>query len=292
MARSTVLIVTPEQTRTLEVDTWWLRWLRPAMLTLSASTVVLGAGLAVVATRYVMERNASAQELAALRQQVTDLSNFTSAEINAKLTALRKSERMVGDVAEYLKARGINVKPVSVERRKGVPNPAAGGVAPSASRPVPYTGSFASDTENLLQALQNTPIGVPHDGALSSPFGVRSNPFTGRGAEMHGGLDFKGDIGEAVHATARGKVVFAGRQGGYGNLVQVAHAHGYVTAYAHLSRIDVKPGQLLEAGDVVGALGSTGRSTGPHLHYEVQRDGERVDPEHFLSLASPAEPVH
>ena len=93
-------------------------------------------------------------------------------------------------------------------------------------------------------------------------------------------------------ARARGKVVFAGRQGGYGNLVQVAHAHGYVTAYAHLSRIDVKPGQLLEAGDVVGALGSTGRSTGPHLHYEVQRDGERVDPEHFLSLASPADPVH
>ena len=143
---------------------------------------------------------------------------------------------------------------------------------------------FARDAGNLLEVLQSVPLGLPHGGAMSSAFGERANPFTGRGSESHGGLDFKGATGEPVQATASGKVVFAGWQGGYGNVVQVAHAHGYTTLYAHLSRIDVERGQPVTAGDTVGLLGSTGRSTGPHLHYEVQRRGERLDPEQFLAL--------
>ena len=288
MPRSTVLIVTPEHTRSLEIDARWLRWLRPALVGLAVSTVVLGAALLTVSTRYWSEHQSSTQQVADLQQQVTDLRNFTSAEINAKLAALRKSEQMVDDVAKYLKARGIDVKPVAIEPRKGVPNPAAGGVLPSIGKPVPYTGSFARDTESLLQALQNTPLGVPHGGPLSSRFGMRPNPFTGHGAEMHGGLDFKGDVGDPVRCTANGKVVAAKYQSGYGNMVEVAHEHGYVTVYAHLSRISVKPGQWVRAGDVLGALGSTGRSTGPHLHYEVQHGTGRLDPETFLNLSSAA----
>jgi murein DD-endopeptidase MepM/ murein hydrolase activator NlpD len=304
MTRSTVLIVTPERTQSLEIDSRWLRWLRPALLTLTVATVTLAAALAAIATRYLSERQSSARELSQLRasstrelgqlrQEVTDLRNFTSAEIEAKLAALRKSEQMLKDVTEYLKSRGVDVQPASAEPGKGQPNPAAGGVPPRrAGQPVPYTGSFARDTENLLQALQNTPLGVPHGGPLSSRFGVRANPFSGHGSELHAGLDFKGDTGAAVRATASGVVIAAKRESGYGNLVEVAHEHGYVTVYAHLSRIDVAPGQWVRAGDALGALGSTGRSTGPHLHYEVQLGGKRLNPETFLSLSPPSPATH
>jgi len=288
MARSTVLIVTPEQTRRFEINAWWLRWLRPVMAALGLSVVALGIALTTITTRYLGEHASSTRQLEQLQREVADLRNFTSDEINDKLSALSKSEQMVSDVARYLKTRGVNVKPVSVEPPKGMPNPAAGGVTPRVGKPVPYTGSFAQDTESLLQALQNTPLGVPHYGPLSSRFGMRPNPFTGRGMELHSGLDFKGETGDPVHCTANGKVISAGRQDGYGNVVEIAHEHGYVTLYAHLSRIDVKPGQRVHSGDVIGALGSTGRSTGPHLHYEVEHKNERLNPEIFLSLSAPA----
>ncbi|MDO5692172.1 MAG: M23 family metallopeptidase [Pseudomonadota bacterium] len=298
MARSTVLIVTPEQTRSLEVDTRLLAWLRPLLMGLGASTVLLGVGLVGLGAQHLISRadsqqalNERRQEINALRQEVADLKNFTSAEINAKLAALKKSEQMIGDLQTYLQARGVNVKPVSIEPPKGQPNPAAGGPIMQAQvgKPVPYTGSFANDASNLLEALQSIPLGLPHEGGMTSAFGERANPFTGRGAESHGGLDFKGTTGDPVQVTAAGRVVFAGWQGGYGNLVEVAHAHGYNTLYAHLSRIEVEKGQQLTAGEVVGLLGSTGRSTGPHLHYEVQRRGERQNPEQFLALNDAAD---
>ncbi|MDR2155413.1 MAG: M23 family metallopeptidase [Burkholderiaceae bacterium] len=286
MARSTVLIVAPD--RFLEIDARWWRWLRPALLTLAATAVVLGIALTIVTKNYVSENTSNAHELSELRQEVTNLRNVTSAEIEAKLTALRKSQQTVDEVIQYLKARGVNVKPVSVEPRKGMPNPAAGGISPHISKPMPFTDSFVRDTESLLQALQSTPLGVPHDGPLSSRFGMRPNPFTGYGSEMHGGLDFKGDTGDTVRSTADGKVITAERQGGYGNMVEVAHKHGYVTVYGHLSRINVTPGQWVQAGEMIGALGSTGRSTGPHLHYEVQHGGRRLNPETFLNLSAPS----
>lgn len=308
MPRSTVLIVTPESTRSLEVDSRLLAWLKPLLLGLGGTSALLAVCLAALGVQHLSVRadiqaarqagqselaaqhQASQAELAALRQQVAELKNFTSAEINAKLAALQKSEKMIGELQAYLQARGVNIKPVSIEPPKGQPNPAAGGPAPAHARlgqPVPYTGSFARDAGNLLQALQSVPLGLPHGGALSSRFGNRPNPFTGQGSEFHGGLDFKGNTGEPVQATAGGRVSFAGTQSGYGQMVEVTHQHGYRTVYAHLSRIHVKSGQAIQPGDVVGLLGSTGRSTGPHLHYEVLLRGQRLDPEIFLALGTP-----
>lgn len=303
MARSTVLIVTPQSTRTLEVDTRLLAALRPTLLGLGMATLALTAGLIALGVQHLSVReqvrvaqlagtdsDATQAELNALRQEVAELKNFTSAEINAKLAALKQSERMISELQAYLQARGVHVKPVSMEPPKGQPNPAAGGPIPSSVRlaePVPYTGSFARDAGNLLQTLQSVPLGLPHDGPLSSRYGIRSNPFTGQGSEFHGGLDFKGSTGEPIHATAGGRVSFAGTQSGYGQMVEVTHAHGYSTVYAHLSRIEVKKDQTIKAGQVLGRLGSTGRSTGPHLHYEVQLRGQRLDPEIFLALDAP-----
>ena len=129
------------------------------------------------------------------------------------------------------------------------------------------------------------------DGNLGSNFGWRIDPITGRSA-LHTGLDFQADKGTPILAAAGGIVVVQEYHSAYGNMVEIDHGNDLVTRYAHASSVFVKKGDLVRRGQKIAAVGSTGRSTGPHLHYEVQRDGERVDPEHFLSLASPAEPVH
>lgn len=282
-SRSTVLIVTPSHTRSLLVSNWLLRWGHALLWALSVATAVLALALAVTGWQYWSDHQEQRQTVRALQQQVAALENFTSAEIEAKLAALKKSEQVVADVQAYLKQRGVHVQPVSAAPSPGQPNPAAGGPV-MATRPVPYTGSFASDAGSLLAAIQTMPLGVPHPGALTSRFGNRPNPFTGRGGEYHPGLDFRGATGDEVQATADGKVLLASYHNGYGNMVQVRHGHGYTTLYGHLSRIMVEPGQTVHAGEVIGLVGSTGRSTGPHLHYEVQRLGERQDPESYLSL--------
>ena len=133
------------------------------------------------------------------------------------------------------------------------------------------------------QTLTTVPVRKPVGGEvdLNSSFGVRMDPFLHRPA-MHTGLDLRGDMGEPVHATASGTVTIAGRDGGYGNMIEIKHGHGLATRYGHLSEIDVKVGQHVRIGEVIGKIGSTGRSTGPHLHYETRVDGDAVDPQRFL----------
>jgi murein DD-endopeptidase MepM/ murein hydrolase activator NlpD len=133
------------------------------------------------------------------------------------------------------------------------------------------------------RTLVDVPVRKPVTGEvdMSSPFGVRMDPFLGRPA-MHTGIDLRGEVGEPVHATAAGKVTIAGREGGYGKMVQIDHGDGLATRYGHLSEIDVRAGQTVRIGQIIGKIGSTGRSTGPHLHYETRVNGEPVDPQKFL----------
>lgn len=119
---------------------------------------------------------------------------------------------------------------------------------------------------------------------VSSEFGLRRNPFGGFSYEMHSGIDFRGPIGTPIYATADGIVVTAQFSGGYGQHVVVDHGYGYETLYAHMSDIEVQAGDRVRRGDLVGALGSTGRSSGPHLHYEVHRNGQAVNPRYYLDL--------
>jgi len=119
---------------------------------------------------------------------------------------------------------------------------------------------------------------------VSSGFGYRRDPFTGRHA-MHQGLDFKGPIGAPIYAAAKGRVSFVGRKSGYGNVVEVSHGNGLLTRYAHMSRTRAHVGQAVDAGDIIGAIGSTGRSTGPHLHFELRINNRAVNPRPFLETA-------
>ena len=137
--------------------------------------------------------------------------------------------------------------------------------------------------DRLTRTLAVVPYRKPVIGQVefTSGFGVRSDPFLGRPA-MHTGLDFRAASGDPVRTTAYGKVVHAGWQGGYGKMVEVDHGNELSTRYGHLSEINVKVGDIVRIGQVIGAVGSTGRSTGPHLHYETRIDGDAVDPQKFL----------
>ena len=137
----------------------------------------------------------------------------------------------------------------------------------------------------LERALDGIPQVVPATVEnITSGFGFRRDPFNGRSA-MHSGIDFKGATESPIFAAADGRVTYAGWKSGYGKAVEITHGNGMLTRYAHLSRIDVKPGQPIEAGATLGGLGSTGRSTGPHLHFEVRINDRAVNPRPFLEAA-------
>lgn len=173
----------------------------------------------------------------------------------------------------------------------------------SGQEPVHYLSSAASldqsrsvlisssgrfrDTVRLLTPPPGTgsgdaPKGMPlRASRLSSRFGLRMHPLLNQ-VRMHTGVDLAAAMGEPVHATSGGVIMAAGWQGGYGLAVRINHGKGIETRYAHLSRLNVSAGQTIKPGDVIGFVGSTGRSTGPHLHYEVRKDGLAIDPSSSL----------
>ena len=139
-------------------------------------------------------------------------------------------------------------------------------------------------TAERLKALMSfVPLRMPLSGdpSLTSTFGYRVDPFLGRLA-LHPGVDLAEAYGAEIHAAAAGRVVHAGPAGGYGMMVEIDHGNGLASRYAHMSEVLVAEGEAVDKGAVLGRLGSTGRSTGPHLHYEVRVDGEPVDPERYL----------
>ncbi len=138
----------------------------------------------------------------------------------------------------------------------------------------------------LRRIALRLPLTRPIPGApITSRFGVRIDPFLGTPA-MHTGVDFRAPTGYPARATADGTVTMAGYNGGYGNMVEVDHGNGITTRYGHLSKIDVKVGQVVSKGTILGRTGSTGRSTGPHLHYEVRVDGDAIDPLRYIKAGS------
>jgi murein DD-endopeptidase MepM/ murein hydrolase activator NlpD len=140
-----------------------------------------------------------------------------------------------------------------------------------------------AQVDRLTRTLSAVPVRKPIFGEIdmSSPFGMRMDPFV-KGPAIHTGIDMRGDTGDPVRATAAGTIEVAGWTGGYGKMVEIDHGNGFSTRYGHLSEIEVKTGQTVRIGQVIGKIGSTGRSTGPHLHYETRVDGDAVDPQKFL----------
>ena len=148
----------------------------------------------------------------------------------------------------------------------------------------------AEDLQKLLGAIKNenyrrdvTPSQWPTDGGfISSPFGGRPNPFSGYGRDWHPGIDIAVDYGTPVYASAAGYVQQAGWYGGYGKYIRLGHDFGYETAYGHMSSLAVSAGSFVKKGEIIGYVGSTGYSTGPHLHFEILKYGEQVNPSSLM----------
>jgi murein DD-endopeptidase MepM/ murein hydrolase activator NlpD len=149
------------------------------------------------------------------------------------------------------------------------------------------------ELEKYLKNIQSTsnasyiPSQWAHTGKINNEFGFRRNPFGGRTYEFHGGMDIDGERGDMVIAPASGVVSEAGWKGGYGNMIEIDHGNGLKTRYGHLSKIEVETGAQITRGQLIGLVGSTGRSTGPHLHYELRVNSRPINPRYFL----PPEPT-
>lgn len=188
----------------------------------------------------------------------------------------------LNEINSKLKKRGLKSINLDIQH-KDSKNPMGGPVEKNTTL-ADLTAYYEETVKKIDKKLTYTPIGVPHYGKITSRFGYRRNPFTKRGRELHSGVDFKGRTGEPIRSTASGTVTFSGYKGGYGYVVMVRHADGFETRYAHLSKTRVRKGQRVEVGHTVGLLGSTGRSTGPHLHYEILHNGRKINPQKFFQF--------
>ena len=147
----------------------------------------------------------------------------------------------------------------------------------------PYD-NLLEQVDTYLNTIRMMPLGKPVGGRISSGFGKRTDPLNSKKA-VHEGVDIRGARGDRIVATASGKVIKAMKNGGYGNYVEIDHGNGYVTAYGHMQNYLVKQGERVKQGQVIGHVGSSGRSTGPHLHYEIRLNKKPIDPEKFMNVA-------
>jgi len=281
---STIIIVNKnqEQTRAIRVKTKHLNRLKHYITGIAAVFVMLALTIVYLTNRDSKEE----QERQQLLSQIALLkSKLPAAEAAALATNTNKSsaqtyiESIQGKlqkINDYLRKRGL--KGFSTNDIGGEKNADA-----KLSDNEKYS-LYDEYLSRLLNSVAFTPMGYPRLSSITSAFGYRSDPFESGSAELHPGIDFRGAKGDPVRVTADGKVAFTGWKGGYGNCIMVQHKNDFQTLYGHLSHIDVRDGQEVKTGDIIGKVGSTGRSTGTHLHYEVRKNGRPVNPVKFLTL--------
>lgn len=204
---------------------------------------------------------------------------------------VRALEQVAGDVGRRIERMKLALRETGIEPKRYMPSgPTGGPFIPAGGEQGNVFDQLAASlrvslavASRLNETVDAMPLARPigADADQTSSFGYRIDPFT-RSPALHSGIDFRGDTGTPVHATGAGVVTLAEYWGGYGNVVEIEHAGGVTSRYAHLSAIGVREGQRVRAGETVGRVGTTGRSTGPHLHYETRVDGEAVDPTRFL----------
>lgn len=247
----------------------------------------------------VTARDDAAETTQSLTLQIDQLSNeiLERAALQDRIFAQLEdaAAASIGSLEDVFEQTGAEMDPILDSLRRDQTGAAGGPFLPAddiealgASADAERLDSLLSSLErvNLLRtAAEQMPLGKPADSLrYSSRFGLRKDPMNGRRAR-HEGVDLTGGRGVPIYATGPGKVVYAGWRRGYGKIVEIEHAFGYETRYAHLSRTRVKVGAHVERGDRIGDMGSTGRSTGTHLHYEVRIGGAPVNPVKYIEAA-------
>lgn len=278
---STVIIVNKDNgPKTLQVKTKHISRLKHYVLGVLALIFTLTGVIFYLRsenTRQDEEKKQLVAQINRLKKNQPATPAEVKAQANKAQNYVESIETKLQKINNYLKKRGL----------RGFSTKAIGGNSDTDGNGLSANEVYSLYDEylgRLVHAIAFTPMGYPHISSLTSYFGYRSDPFNSSKAEFHPGIDFKGRKGQPARCTANGRVIFAGWDGGYGNCVKIAHANHYETLYGHLSRIKVKAGQEVTAGQEIGEIGSTGRSTGAHLHYEIRKDGKAINPIHFLSL--------
>ncbi len=216
-------------------------------------------------------------ELALLTEQRNQLQALLEKERekNSYLQSFKeKVEKLEGKlmtIDRFLRKKGI----------RKVPSGIGGAKAKVDILDIEYVSFLHNEATKFEKYLSRIPLGPPVWGRITSRFGYRRDPFDGR-YEFHDGVDIRAPWGTPVRATAEGKVIYAGWKAGYGKTVIIRHAYGFRTLYAHMSKIKVKPGRWVKSGQIIGYVGSTGRSTGPHVHYEVWRYSRKQNPVKYM----------
>jgi murein DD-endopeptidase MepM/ murein hydrolase activator NlpD len=261
---------------------------------IAIATLALGIGAAAAFTPHLFFRSRALADHAAVveleNRKLRDDKSRYEAEIAQMGDRLASVETVAGKLAQAVGLQGLPSE-----------RPSGGVGVVSGSRAEMFgeeSAALRKRMENLdssfdrleqawgerLKVLASTPSLAPVSGFFSDGFGWRRDPIDGS-REFHKGVDIVAPSGTPVRASADGLVTAAGRMAGYGAMIHLAHGYGLGTRYGHLSRVMVAPGQRVKRGDVIGLVGSTGRSTGPHLHYEVFRTGVQVDPRKYLGEA-------
>ena len=294
------LMLVPHDGRSISKKDLHTRQMKKAATCLGA--VALGtAGLIVLLSSMLYARNKEANELAAYKaikaqqeQKLQELAKNTEA-VQKQLAVLHKIE---AQVREQMKKSGMELpgKSEPAEKTGGKGGPSKTKVSDlvvlQEQNALLQKNLQASthDWDNLLASIKAenyrnevTPNLWPLDGGyISSDFGSRANPFDGYSSDYHPGIDIAENYGAPVYASASGYVQRAGWYGGYGKYIKISHDYGYATAYGHLSSIEISAGDYVSKGQIIGYVGSTGYSTGPHLHFEVLLYGEQVNPRRLM----------
>lgn len=251
-------------------------------------TIVLVVALSITIFKLNQQARLQAEENSRLLNQVSSLKSQVDDNISALNLITAQKDSSNSKALGYIESIQAKLKTInSYLSRRGLKGVSFKTIKTNKTAKVSNTQIYKKYNRYLSQLVDNVaemPMGYPRVSTFTSFFGYRGNPFNFGRNEFHPGLDFRGKMGDQVKCTASGKVIFTGRAGGYGNCVRIRHINGIETWYGHLSRINMREGQKVSVGDIVGRVGSTGRSTGPHLHYEVRKNGKPVNPVQYLSL--------
>lgn len=281
------------QIRRYSVPRFWLR--RASIAGVVVSVLVLGLGIDYVRARHQLgeldylrsETSAQREQIQAYSEQVNEIAGHL-AQVSQFDNKLRVITNL--DPADPLPLPGIGGLEGEMlssaegltrggRHRKMISN--FGRLSEAASREAESLHALVTHLENQQARLAATPSIVPTRGWVTSGFGHRSSPFTGH-REVHRGVDIAGRMGTEVIAPADGVVRYAKDRRALGNAISISHGYGIETLYGHLSEFRVKPGEKIRRGQVIALMGNTGRSTGPHLHYQVEVNGKPVNPNNYI----------
>jgi murein DD-endopeptidase MepM/ murein hydrolase activator NlpD len=308
MSKRYTIVLADRQTGTVRRVTIRLRPFALALVAVLSFPVLVGIGLRVSATTEVNHLRASKSTLEQENASYREATGALTAQIESLQSAINElgirsrfdpvSQRAMEKLPPAVKNRAVGG--TSIEGASSMLTPVFGAMSPS-SLDQTFTllrnvlGSLEGhlsivrrNVETRESLMNATPSIWPVHGWLSAGYGMRRDPFTG-GRDFHPGLDISADRGTAVRATAAGRVELAAPSGDYGNLVVVDHGYGIVTRYGHLSKFAVWQGRDVKRGDLLGYVGSTGRATGPHLHYEILSEGKLMNPLQLLTGKTPQE---